>query len=178
MAKGMKIIAGISLLMTAIFTAIYHISPLGIFLSMAITAGTISYHFCMRLLVGGIFDLALHNRIDPNQKWFQVGKTEQKLYEALKVKNWKNHFPTYDPDAFDKRQHTWGEIAGAMCQAELVHETIAALSFLPILSSVWFGTEGVFLVTSLCAALFDLTFVMIQRYNRPRVLKILNMERA
>lgn len=66
----MKIIAGISLLMTAIFTAIYHISPLGIFLSMAITAGTISYHFCMRLLVGGIFDLALHNQVDPTRKWF------------------------------------------------------------------------------------------------------------
>ena len=178
MAKGMKIIAGISLLMTAIFTAIYHISPLGIYLSMAITAGTISYHFCMRLLVGGIFDLALHNQVNPNRKWFQVGKAEKKLYEILKVKKWKNYFPTYDPNVFDKRQHSWGEIAGAMCQAELVHETIAALSFLPILASAWFGAGTVFAVTSLCAALFDLTFVMIQRYNRPRVLKILNMERA
>ena len=115
---------------------------------------------------GGIFDRLLRNRVDPNRKWFQVGKVEQKLYEILKVKKWKSYLPTYDPDAFDKRQRTWGEIAGAMCQAELIHETIAALSFLPILASIWFG-----------APLFDLTFVMIQRYNRPRVLKILNMER-
>ena len=171
----MKIIAGAAVVLTAIFTAIYHINPLGIFLTIAITAGTISYHFCMRLLVGGIFDLVLHNRVNPNKKWFRVGKTEQKLYEVLKVKKWKNHLPTYDPDAFDKRQHTWGEIAGAMCQAELVHETIAVLSFLPILASVWFGTEAVFAATSLCAALFDLSFVMIQRYNRPRVLKIAKM---
>lgn len=166
MAKGMKTIAGIALVITGILTAIYHIRPFAIFLTMAITAGTTAYHFCMRLLVGGIFDRVLNNRVDPNRKWFQVGKVEQKLYEILKVKRWKSYLPTYDPDAFDKRQRTWGEIAGAMCQAELIHETIAALSFLPILASIWFG-----------APLFDLTFVMIQRYNRPRVLKILNMER-
>ena len=38
---------------------------------------------------GGIFDRLLRNRVDPNRKWFQVGKVEQKLYEILKVKKWK-----------------------------------------------------------------------------------------
>ena len=31
----------------------------------------------------------------------------------------------------------------------------------------------VFIITSVLAALFDLTFVMIQRYNRPRILKLI-----
>ena len=64
--------------------------------------------------------------------------------------------------------HTWDEIAQAMCQAELVHETIVVLSFLPVAASVWFGAAAVFLVTSLAAAAFDLMFVMMQRYNRGR----------
>ncbi len=173
MAKGMKTVAWISILSTAIFVIIYRLKPHGIFLTIAITAGTIAYHFWMRLLVGGILNLLLNNKVDYNKKWFRVGKTEQRLYKALKVKKWKKFLPTYDPNVFDKQQHTWDEIAGAMCQSELVHETIVILSFLPILSLLWFDSTLVFILTSLFSALFDLMFVIIQRYNRPRVLKII-----
>lgn len=176
MAKGMKIIALTSVVMTAVFAVLYQIKPLGVFLTLAITAGTVAYHFLMRLLVGGAYALLVNNKVDYNKKWFRVGKTEQKLYKLLKVKGWKKHFPTYDPQAFDKEQHSWSEIAGAMCQAELVHETIILFSFLPILFSHWFGSALVFVLTSIFSALFDLTFVIIQRYNRPRVVKILNAE--
>jgi hypothetical protein len=81
--------------------------------------------------------------------------------------------PTYDPAAFDIKQHAWDEIAGAMCQAELVHETIAVFSFLPMIASKWFGATLVFALTSVVTALFDLSFAMMQRYNRPRVLKLI-----
>ena len=94
------------------------------------------------------------------------------------MKKWKKYFPTYDPNVFDKKQHSWDEIAAATCQSELVHETIVVLSFLPIVFSVWFGATLVFTLTSIFSALFDLTFVMIQRYNRPRVLKVLNHTRV
>ena len=130
----------------------------------------------MRLFVGGIFNFALNNKVDYKKKWFKVGNLEQKLYGFLKVRNWKKFFPTYDPDAFDKKRHSWHEIAGAMCQSELVHETIVVLSFLPILFSLWFGAKSVFILTSCFSALFDLIFVMIQRYNRPRVLRMLKTE--
>ena len=127
----------------------------------------------MRLLVGKMFDLLLNNKVDYKKKWFKVGEKERKLYDFLRVKKWKKYFPTYDPDSFDKRQHSWNEIIMAMCQAELVHETIVILSCVPIIFSVWFGATPAFVITSVFAAMFDLTFVMIQRYNRPRVLKIL-----
>lgn len=84
--------------------------------------------------------------------------------------------PTYDRSLFDPQVHTWAEIAQAMCQAELVHETIAALSFLPIVESIWFGTYPVFIVTSVFAAAFDMLFVMIQRYNRQRIMKLLKQK--
>ncbi len=174
MAKGMKIIAWLSIAITTIFLIIYQIKPFEIFFTFVITAGTISYHFWMRLFVGSVFNLLMNNKADYNQKWFRVGKAEQNLYRILKVKRWKKFSPTYDPNVFDNQQHSWEEIAQAMCQAELVHEINVILSFLPIFSSLWFGAALVFVLTSIFSALFDLIFVLIQRYNRPRVLKMLN----
>lgn len=173
MAKYMKISACVALFSTIILIIFYQIKPVAVILPLAITAGTTSYHLWMRLFVGHSFKLLLKNQIDYKRKWFTVGKKEQKLYEFLRVKRWKKHLPTYDPDAFDKRQHSWHEIIMAMCQSELVHEMIVVLSFVPIVFSLWFGATFVFIFTSLLSATFDLLFVIIQRYNRPRVLKII-----
>ena len=60
-----------------------------------------------------------------------------------------------------------------MCQAELVHEMIVVLSFVPIVAGVWFGAYPVFVITSALAAMLDLMFVMVQRYNRQRVIKLM-----
>ncbi len=170
-AKGMKLIALVSILVTAVLGLVYWIWPNDVLQSGIITCGTIAYHFFMRLLVGELYNLSLKNNVNYNQKWFRVGAFEQRLYQLLKVKKWKKFLPTYDPDAFDRRQHSWHEIAGAMCQSELIHETIAVLSFLPIVFSIWFDSVLVFVLTSIFAALFDLSFVAIQRFNRTRVLK-------
>ena len=60
-----------------------------------------------------------------------------------------------------------------MCQAELVHETIMLLSFVPILAYLWFGALEVFIITSILAAGFDGMFVIIQRFNRSRVINMI-----
>lgn len=171
MAKGMKILALISTLLTVAFIGLYQAYEVSI--SFAITFGTIAYHLCMRLLVGEIYDRILHNRVDYNRRWFQVGSTEKKLYKLLRVKSWKTSMPTYDPSVFDPKLHTWDEIAQATCQSELVHETNAVLSFLPILAAIWFGDLTVFLITSVLAACYDLLFVILQRFNRPRIVKLI-----
>lgn len=59
-----------------------------------------------------------------------------------------------------------------MCQSELVHETNVLFSFVPVLFSLWFGEAAIFIVTSALAAAFDLAFVIMQRYNRPTVIRI------
>ena len=84
--------------------------------------------------------------------------------------------PTFDPDTFNPELHSWDEIAQAMCQAELVHETNMILSFIPVVASIWFGAFRVFMFTSLAGACLDGCFVIMQRYNRPRVIKIARME--
>lgn len=85
--------------------------------------------------------------------------------------------PTYDPSAFDTKQHTLEDICIAMCHSELVHETIAVLSFLPLFAAIPFGAFPVFLITSLVAAAFDLSFVIVQRYNRPRVVRLIERQK-
>ena len=157
---------------TVILSLLYMKTSYGILLSLAITFGTITYHFAMRLLTGLVFSDVMNNRADYRKKGYQVGKFEMSFYEKLKVKKWKQKMPTYDVDLFNPRIHTWDEIAQAMCQAELVHETIVVLSFLPIVEGIWFGAYPIFVITSVLSAGFDMMFVMIQRYNRQRIMKI------
>jgi hypothetical protein len=86
--------------------------------------------------------------------------------------------PTYDSSLFDPALHTWDEIAQAMCQSELVHEWNALLSFLPLLAAIRFGAFWVFLITSLLSAGYDLLFVAMQRFNRPRVLRMIQKRKG
>lgn len=141
-------------------------------LTLAITFGTTAYHLGMRLLVGFLFDAIMKNRANYTKKWYQIHPWEKTLYQRLKVKNWKDKMPTYHPEIFSIKKHTWHEIAQAMCQSELVHETNMALSFLPLISVRWFGSFYVFLITSIGGCLFDSLFVIIQRYNRARIIKL------
>ena len=172
MAKAMKTTAVTALVLTILFSLLYHFTDGGIFFSLAVTAGTVAYHFTIRLLIGNLIDKIMNNKADYTKRWFRVGEKEMKLYRVLRVKKWKDKMPTYDADTFDTSRHTWEEIVQAMCQSELVHETNVVFSFLPVFASVWFGSFGVFLVTSLLSAAFDLMFVFMQRFNRCRILKI------
>ena len=96
---------------TIVTGILYQKTLLGIWLTIAITCGTTAYHFIMRWVVAFIYNSIMHNRADYRKHWYQVSKSEMKLYEKLRVKKWKNCMPTYNPSLFDPRQHTWEEIA-------------------------------------------------------------------
>lgn len=171
MPKVLKIITAISLALT-VTTALLYRYFAGVFLALAITFGTIFYHLAIRLLIGLIFNIFMKNRADYTKKWYKVRSWENKLYKFLRVNKWKGKLPTYDKSLYSVKERNFDGIAQAMCQAELVHETNCVVSFLPLIASIWFGEFYVFLITSICAALFDLLFVIEQRYNRPRVIKL------
>ena len=145
-------------------------------LSLCISFGTVFYHLAMRLAVGHVYDHAMQNRANLSSRYWQLRPWEKDLYEKLGVKKWKGNMPTYDPELFSPQNHSWEEIAQAMCQAELVHTTIIPLSFLPLLAAIPWGSFGVFLITSLLAACSDAIFVIMQRYNRPRIMRLLKKE--
>lgn len=172
MAKKMKAITLLSTVLMVICYVCYINKKYDLMLTLTITFCTISYHFIMRLLVGFIVNLLLNNHMNYHARWFQVSAAEQKIYNRLKVKKWKGKMGTYDPSLFDSTIHSWNEIVQAMCQAEIVHEIIILLSFVPVFASIPFGAFWVFMTTSILAACYDATFVIMQRYNRPRIIKL------
>lgn len=173
MAKLMKFMALLTTLMTVALIVSYKYTDNHMIFVFMISFGTTAYHLDMRLMVGAVIDRLLDNHVNYRKRWFQVSAAEQKLYKKLKVKKWKTKMMTYDPNSFDRKLHSWDEIAQAMCQAELVHEVIILLSFVPIAASIPFGEVWIFAITSVLAACFDAAFVIMQRYNRPRIIKLI-----
>lgn len=178
MPKVMKFTTAFCLMMSVFATILYRRSDSGIYITLAVTFGTIFYHLGMRLLVGLLYNIGMKNRANYTKKWYQIRSWESRLYQFLRVKKWKDKMPTYAPDTFSNKKHTWDEIAQAMCQSELVHETNVVLSFVPLAASVHVGAFSVFLITSVCSAVFDLMFVIMQRYNRSRIVKMVSRSTA
>lgn len=177
MPKTIKSITILCFVTAVVASVLFHCLDKGIYLTLAITFGTVFYHLGIRLFIGYIFNAKMNNHADYTKKWYQVHTWEIKLYEFLHVKTLKSKMPTYTPSVFSIKTHTLSEIAQATCQSELVHETNIILSFIPLIASKWFGSFYVFLITSICGAVFDLLFVIIQRYNRPRLIKIIVREK-
>ena len=173
MKKKMILVTGISLTVLVAAGAAYAVTKNRTLFSVAITFGTIFYHLAVRLVIGGLIDAKYHNRMDYRRKWFQEKAFEKKLYQVLQVKKWKKWLPTFNPEDFDLKNRSVEEIIQVSCQAEVVHEVIMPFSFVPILFSIWFGSLGVFIITSCAAFLFDSIFVIMQRYNRPRLMRLL-----
>lgn len=172
-AKGIKLLAALFLVLTIVFAILYRHILSATMLSLAITFGTTAYHFWMRLAVGYAVNRIYHNRVDYNKRWFQEKPFEKRLYKWLKVKKWKDKMPSFTPETWNPRIHTWEEIAAAMCRSEVGHSIIVILSFVPIAATFIWGAFWVFFITSVLSAGVDSMFVIMQRYNRPRVLRML-----
>jgi len=166
--KGTALISAAAAMVCA---ALYYAYRQSWLLSAAITCGTVCYHFSMRLLVGLVVP-KLFADADPSHKWFQPKAFEEPLYRCLNVRKWKKYIPTYAPESFSM-DLPLTQIARTMCISELVHCFIVPLSFVPMLFPVLFGAFAVFLITSLMAAAVDCTFIILQRFNRPRVIRLL-----
>ncbi len=177
MKRALIILSIVLCALTATFSVLFVFYDLGALLTLAITFGVCSYHFVMRLTVGTLVNLVLKDKVDYNKWWFRERKFEKKLFSVLKVKKWKKYMPTFSPNTFDPSKHSFEEICSATCQSEIIHEIIFLLSYLPILLYLPFGELAVFLSTSIVASLVDLVFVTMQRFNRPRLLKIIEKKK-
>ena len=175
-ANIMKAAAFVSLAATLLLVLLYRRWNWDWLFAAAITAGTTFYHFAMRLLVGTVIPLCIKHPM--KHPWFHEKAFEPKLYRMLKVKQWKDRMPTYDSASFSLRKHSLQQIVDTCCVSEAVHECIILLSFVPLLFAILWGAFPVFLITSLLAAAFDCCFVLMQRYNRPRLVRILMKKEA
>jgi len=173
MKKKMIIFFLFFLMGLLVFGIAYYFVRKSVLLTFAITFGTCFYHFGMRLVVGHGIDAIFHNKMNYNRWWFQERKYEMKFYNFLRVKSWKKHLPTYHSEYYDLRKHSVEEMIQATCQSEIVHEINMILSFVPIIFTIWFGSLAAFVITSSISFCFDSIFVIMQRYNRPRLRRLL-----
>ena len=163
----------VMILLCVLFAMLYINSGITWVFSCAVTFGTIAYHFLIRFLAPPIVCINKRKKYDYRRWWFKQRSWEPKFFEKLKVREWKDTSFTFDPSEFSTKVHTLEEIVNNMCHAEVVHEFIFLMSFTSLIFAIPFGAFIVFLITAIAAALFDLAFVIIQRYNRPRVVKLM-----
>ena len=141
-----------------------------------ITAFTIMYHFWVRIIMGNVSKL-FKKYINYKQWWFKEKKFEKKFYKVLRVKEWKGKALTYNPESFSLKEHSLEEIANTMSKSELDHWINEIISLSTILFAIPWGEFWIFFVTAIAAMIFDSQFIIIQRYNRPRIVRILAKEK-
>ncbi len=169
--KTMYLISAMSLVFMFTFFGLFVRNREDACLMLGITFMTISYHLIIRLVIGVLVDAVCDNHIDSSRGWFEDSDAERAFYRLIRVHKWKKKLPTFDEGQFSLKKHSLEDIIGASCQAEIVHELNIAASLLAMLFAIPFGSLWVFALTSIAAALFDLVFVIIQRYNRPRLMR-------
>ncbi len=137
-----------------------------------ITSATVLYHFGIRITSGEAITAIFGNGFDYNKRFYRELPFEKRFYKLIKIRKWKQKIPTYSPEQFDFQSKSISELIVATCRAEVVHWINIILSFAPILIFIRVEPAVVFWLTSILAALADFVFVILQRYNRPRLIKI------
>ena len=136
---------------------------------------TIMYHFWVRIIMGNVSKL-FKKHINYNQWWFKERKFEKNLYKLLCVKGWKGKALTYNPELYSLKENSLEEIANTMCKSEVDHWINEVISLSTLLFAIPWGEFWIFFITAFAAMIFDSQFIVIQRYNRPRVLKSIERE--
>ena len=132
-------------------------------------------------LATGLIGTALPRRwFDPLRFPYRTYPWEQdgRVYEKVRIRSWKDRVPDlskYCHFMVRKKMNTrpsaeaLDRLARETCVAEATHWLLIPLSLAVI--PLWEGVGG-WIMFLLCA-LGNLPFILIQRYNRPRLLKML-----
>lgn len=147
-----------------------------IVLWIGIVAFTIMYHFWVRIIMGNVLKL-FKKKITYKQWFFREKKFEKKIYDMIHVKSWKDKVLTYAPAEFDLKENSLEVVANNMAKAELDHWINSLIS----ISTISFGLIfevifSPFVISAICAMIFETQFIILQRYNRPRVVKLIERE--
>lgn len=136
---------------------------------------TIMYHFWVRIIMGNVLKL-FKKHITYKQYFFKEKKFEKKFYDLIKVKSWKDKVLTYAPQEFDLKENSLETVANNMAKAELDHWINSLISISTISFGFISNVFWPFIVSAIFAMVFETQFIVLQRYNRPRVVKIIQRE--
>ena len=118
--------------------------------------------------------------IDPEKGWFRSYKWERdgKIYEYLGIRSWYKKLPDMSrilPRTMPKKtlEHDYvyhlPTVIRETCVAEIVHVFLSVAGFGCLL--IWPGVGGV-TVTVLFSVILNGPFILVQRYNRPRLIRL------
>lgn len=157
MSENMKVILWMSALNTAFWVGLHF--GVGAFIS--------------RFLPARLFDF--------HRPFYRPRRFERKLYRFLRVASWKAKLPTYGN--FEKKHlaaftsNYLRQFAEETCRAEIIHWCIAWLGFSSIAFAFLLEKPvdyfPLFFIIALVLFLAQLPFIFIQRFNRPRLLRLM-----
>ncbi len=150
--------------------------PSDVLFSLEVTFFTTFFHFAMRFLTACAVTAFRKNRTYADSHFIRLCRAERMLYKKIRVGRWKKYAPTYKPQLFSLRENSYAELLHHMTDALIGHMIMVVLSYAPIMLSGMLGGRMAFLLTSAAASVFDMQFVIIQRYNRERVWRILKKQ--
>lgn len=162
----------LTVILSAVCFSLYYskIYQNDIILWIGIVSFMIIYHFGLRLFEGAITSKFNINYAHP---WYKPQNFEKKLFKLLKVRQWKDKVLTFEPDKYDFKNRTLEELATTMSKSELDHWINEIISLFSIFFTFVWGCAPIFIITAILAMLFDAQFIIVQRYNRPIVLRLM-----
>lgn len=142
-----------------------------IILWTGIVSFMILYHFGLRIFMGMV---TKNFKIDYRHPWFKRRNFEKKLFKILRVRKWKDKVLTFEPENYDIKKRSLEQLATTMAKSELDHWINQLISLFSIMFIFLWGCAPAFVITALAAMIFDAQFIIVQRYNRPIVLRLIS----
>lgn len=164
-------VIALTIIISAVCFSVYYcgIFQNGIILWTGIVSFMILYHFGLRIYMGNV---TKKWKITYNHPWFRQKKFEKVLYKILRVRKWKDKVLTFEPEMYDFRNRTLEQLATTMAKSETDHWINEIISILSIFFIFIWGCPAAFIISALAAMIFDAQFIVVQRYNRPIVLRL------
>ena len=141
-----------------------------VFLWCGIVSFMIFYQFGLRILFG---EISKRMNINYKHPFYRERGFEKHLYKLLFVRRWKDKVLTFDPAAYDFKNRTLPELAKTMSKSELDHWVNELISIGGMFFALLWGCWPAFVISAVIAMLFDAQFIVVQRYNRPIVVRLI-----
>lgn len=173
MKKFVYVVSIASMVLMFIFFITYFNTKSNNSLVFGISMMAVCYHFISRIAITTMFNSFYTSEIvNPNENRFQQKSFEKGLYRKIKVRRWKNSFSSFDPNNFSLRFYSIDELIFEGCKAEMTHWICLFVGLLSLIFTVWFGAFTIYLAASVIGAIYDLAIIVVQRFNRPRLMKV------
>lgn len=176
--RTLYLISGGSITLMFVFFALFVRTNNNLMLIIAVLMLNAAFQVIARLLIGTICEGVFENGINSSGDWYKTSAFEDRLYGTLNIKGLKKFLPTFERTDFSLKKDSIQYIIDTGCEVEVEHELCIAASMLGVLFALIFGKVWLFAIVAATAVIYDLLFVVVQRFNRSRLITVQLKRRA